>query len=106
MPSADCTTCVWRTRVGCYLFHINTNPLTLNPEKLEEIYPEGHRYLHQAVGIYAAPCKDMVDVGAVAVDLAGQPGRSALLPPELGLYDFAYVDCIHFPSVYLVITDG
>lgn len=53
---------------------------------LEEVYPKCIADLKEHVGVDRTLREDIVNVGSLAVDFAGEPGWSAFLPNHLLFY--------------------
>lgn len=56
---------------------------------LEEVYAQGIRDAHKQGGVYAVAVEDVVDIAAVAVYFAAQPGHCAFLALKFVAYDLA-----------------
>ena len=66
----------------------------------EEVVAEDAGYASEQRGVDALALEDVVNVLAVAVELAGEPRHGALLPPEFCL-DFA-ADVKHGGTPYII----
>ncbi len=57
----------------------------------EEIGVEGAAYAHKHLGVDARLAEDVIHVGTLAIDFAGEPGRSPFLAAQFLFYESAYV---------------
>ncbi len=67
----------------------------------EEVGIEGYGEAHHEVGIDASAGEDVVDVAAVAMDLAAQPCHCALLAAQFLFNKFSYVYRLVFECAFV-----
>lgn len=67
---------------------LSCQQLRISPE---EVGAEGTAYAHEHLGVDARLAEDVIHVGTLAIDFAGEPGRSPLLAAQFLFYESAYV---------------